>query len=376
MERFSWRLYENLVWGILVFDAAGGIVYHNPAAAEILELKPGERVTAATLRRRWRLLNDCGAELAGLDRCAAAALHCEQSAFETIGLCSPASSEVKKWIQISAAELAESSEPVQQFAVLSIIDVTALRQLRAQVGQAQIHLVRAARMATIGEMASGVAHQIYNPLATIIADAQLLLRRLPDEAAARESAEAIEQASWRLQAVVQHLMEFSRPPQASLETVSLNDTIQRALLLVAEPIKAMGIGLHTNLAAGLLPVRACARQLEDLWLNLLFSAREAVQSAQEAAIHIRSLPCPSGACVEVQFNSMPVSAERFEAIFEPNFMDPIYGRGSGMELSICREIVRQLGGEISAVRDGDRDTIFRIELPGERLISPHDPSTR
>jgi C4-dicarboxylate-specific signal transduction histidine kinase len=372
MQSPSWCLYENLAWGILVFDKQGRLVYYNPAAAEVFELEPGERVTAAVLRRRWRMLDDSGAELASLDQFAAAALCSQPVTFKVVGLCGLGSREVKKWIQLSAAAQVDCSEPVRKFSLLSVIDVTAMRELRAQVGQAQMQLVQAARLATIGEMASGVAHQIYNPLTTIIADAQLLLRQLPDGAAARESAESIVQAGWRLQAVVQHLLAFSRPPQASLEPLALNDTIQRALLLVTEPIEALGITLQYSLAEDLSPVRACARQLEDLWLNLLFSAREAVQGAQSAAIQIRSLPCPTGVRVEVQFNRLPVSTDRFEAIFEPNFIQPIYGRGSGMELSICREIVRQHGGEICALHIGDRDTIFRVELPGERLKSPHD----
>ena len=376
MERSSWLLYENLAWGVLVLDAAGHIVYCNPAAAEILELEAADQSTSTVFQQKWRTVDEDGIDLAGLDQFALDALLSERAVVKVIGLGDPVSGEVKKWLQLSTGVQADTSGEARQFIVLSIIDVTAAWQLRAQVDRAQLQLVQAARLATIGEMAAGIAHQIFNPLSTIIADAQLLLRWLPDDASARESAEAIEQAGWRLQAVVQHLVEFSKPPSVSLEPLSLNDTIQRALLLVAEPIEVMGINLYTSLGENLMPVRASARQLEDLWLNLLFSAREAVQGVQRAVIQIRSLPSPYGVRVEVQFNSTPVSTDQYAAIFEPNFIGPIYGTGSGMELSICREIVRQLGGEISAVRDGDRDTIFRVELPGERLKPPHDSRNR
>ena len=97
---------------------------------------------------------------------------------------------------------------------------------------AQSQLIQSARMATIGEVASGVAHQIYNPLTTIIADAQILLRSLAEDHPGRESAEAIEQAGWRLQQVVQRLMEFSRPAGETLEPVSVIQTIQSAISLV------------------------------------------------------------------------------------------------------------------------------------------------
>ena len=111
-------------------------------------------------------------------------------------------------------------------------DITEKKKMEAQVQAAQSQLIQAARLATIGEVAAGVAHQIYNPLTTIIADAQILLRSLPADQPGRDSAEAIEQAGWRLQQVVQRLMEFSRPVGETLSPVSLIPSIQSAVSLV------------------------------------------------------------------------------------------------------------------------------------------------
>lgn len=252
-------------------------------------------------------------------------------------------------------------------------DITDRKSMEAQIHAAQAHLVQAARMATIGEIASGVAHQIYNPLTTIIADAQILLRSLREDEAARESAEAIEQAGWRLQQVVQRLMEFSRPASETHTRISVNETIHSALSLVHASIEAIGCRLERRLADGLPQVMGNPRQLESLWVNLLLLARDAVEAqggGKERLIRILSQEDARGAvCVEVRDNGCPIPPEQFATIFEPNFVGPTSGRGTGMELSICREIARQHGGQITAesalAGAPGGETVFLVTLPVE-----------
>lgn len=245
-------------------------------------------------------------------------------------------------------------------------DITIRKQLEAQLQNVQFHLINAARLATIGEVASGVAHQIYNPLTTIIADAQILKRSLPEDHEGSESVEAIEQAGWRLQKVVQRLMDFSRPPSEALSILSLNDTIQHALSLVSMQIEASGIRLAVTLADELLQVNGNQQQLENLWINLLLLANEACMKGQGQLIRVASRREENGQLiVEISDDGKPILPEKISLIFEPDFANSDSGRGSGMELSVCREIVRQHNGQITAESHAGRDTIFRITLPGE-----------
>ena len=249
-------------------------------------------------------------------------------------------------------------------------DVTDRKRLENQVQAAQSHLVQAARLATIGEMASGVAHQIYNPLTTIIADAQLLMRSLPGDEPARKSAEAIEQAGWRLQQVVQRLMEFSRPSSESQTLIPINQTIQHALSLVSHSIGDTGCRLDVKLDPTDPTVRGNQRQLENLWVNLLLLARDACIDEREHTIAVQSLMhsqpnSPGIVIVEVSDDGSYIPADQLATIFEPNFVGPTSGRGTGMELSICREIVRQHAGQITADSQPGHDTIFRVVLPVE-----------
>jgi len=245
-------------------------------------------------------------------------------------------------------------------------DITNQMEMEKQIKTAQDRLIQAARMATIGEIASGVAHQIYNPLTTIIADAQILLRRLPNKQAGRDSAEAIEQAGWRLQQVVQRLMDFSRPETDSLSSLEVNETIRQALSLVGAQIEAIGCRLRVSLSDELPPVLGNPRQLVDLWVNLLLLARDASSDGRGHNIHMSSRPGPNKyIIVEVIDDGEPIPAHKLATIFEPDFIGPAGSRGSGLELSICREIVRQHRGEIIAESSPKLKTIFRVLLPAE-----------
>jgi two-component system cell cycle sensor histidine kinase/response regulator CckA len=306
---------------------------------------------------------------------------------------SPAASQEIRWLQRTDRAIFDPQGHIFEFQSMGR-DINDRKKMEAQLQAAQAHLVRAARLTTIGEMASGFAHQIYNPLTTIIADTQLLLRDLPpasptgDAQPVRESAEAIQQAGWRLQQVVQRLMEFSRPPSEVKTSVSVNSTIQNALSLVNSHIEEIGCRIETKLSEGLPELRGNSSQLENLWVYLLLLARDACLDGQGNLIRAHSYTGPANTVfVEIHDNGTPIPADQLATIFEPNFVGPTNGRGTGMELSICREIVRQHNGQITAdsrATDGktpptaqtpaldssappiftaDRDTIFRVAFP-------------
>jgi two-component system NtrC family sensor kinase len=243
-------------------------------------------------------------------------------------------------------------------------DITARKQLEAQVQAAQTQLAQAARLAAIGELASGVAHQISNPLTTVIGEAQILLRSLGPDHPGRESAEAIERGGWRAQEAVQRLLEFSRPATHTLETLALNDTIKHALDLVGAQIETAGVTLRLELAPALPPLHGNARQLEDLWVNLLLIARDAPSASAAHHISLSSGLTPEKqAQVIVHDDGQPIPPEQLVSIFEPAFAGSPIQRGTGLELSICREIVRQHHGQIRAASTPEQGTTFTVILP-------------
>lgn len=368
-EQHIRTIYEAVASGVIVLDHKGRINHANGIACQFLGVPLEQLLGEPSSAVFENAVREDGSPIPADSTPAAITRENAQPVEnQVLGLNPPGSRELRWALVNSVPAMDESGALVE--VVITLVDITERKQMEAQIRAAQTQLTQAARLATIGEMASGVAHQINNPLTTIIADSQILLREVPPEHPARESAEAIEQAGWRLQEAVQRLLEFSRPGSGSQENVSINHTIRQALSLVGAHIEANGVAIQVDLAEEAGSVRGNARQLEDLWLNLLLLARDATQDGESHTISIRSRLGAEMVTVAVRDDGIPVPSDQLEAIFEPNFVGPTSGRGTGMELSICREIVRQHGGEISAELTAEHDTIFHVTLP---VIKPSLP---
>lgn len=248
-------------------------------------------------------------------------------------------------------------------------DITAKKQMEAQIQAAQTQLAQSARMAAIGELAAGIAHQINNPLTTIIADAQLLQHLLPEGHPGQESIEAIQAAGWRTQTIVQQLADFSQNSSAALEDVQVNHTIYRAINLIGKHIQNSGTALEVELAEQLPILQGFSRELEDLWVNLLLLAREATSQKPDRTIWVtshllRPLTDEAGLIqVTVRDNGVLIPPEFMSDLFEPNFTRPSIGRGTGIELSICSQIVKRHQGSIQVESGAEGGTTFIIRLP-------------
>lgn len=245
-------------------------------------------------------------------------------------------------------------------------DITERKQMEEQIRTAQMRLAQATRLASIGQLAASVAHQISNPLTTIIADGQMLLQELRNEHPGRESAEAIVQAGWRAQRVIDELMKFSQPSDDNQELVYINETIQKALLLSTAHLHNAGTVINLELPDVSPELHGNGRQLTDLWVNLLLAPLSVEDGGTPKTIRIQVNETADGVIgVRIIDEGIQIPAEQLETIFDPQLI-PAGGKGTGIELSICREIVRQHNGEIFVSCD-EQSTTFEIQLPkGEK----------
>ncbi|HZW04962.1 MAG TPA: PAS domain S-box protein, partial [Anaerolineaceae bacterium] len=251
-------------------------------------------------------------------------------------------------------------------------DVTERIQMEEQIRSAQAQLMQSARLASIGQLAASVAHQISNPLTTIIADAQLLGHALDRNHPGHESAQAIIAAGWRAQRVIQLLMKFSQSDDHSLQPVQINDTIEKAILLTGVHLQTAGVDLRLDLAPGLPDMTGNERQLVDLWVNFIlmaFSGRTEKQKATTIWINTRRLDSDL-INIEICDDGEPITTDPPESIFEPRLIPTGSAGWTGIELSICREIIRQHNGEITARCDTSTN-IFSILFPRGPY---HEPS--
>lgn len=236
-----------------------------------------------------------------------------------------------------------------------------LDELRMTQGK----LVQTARMSAIGELAAAVAHQINNPLTTIMVDTQLLLEDTEENNPNHESLAAILRAGKRAHEVVRRLlsMSYKNKDDEQPELMDINLTIRNTLQLVSGHIEQAGIRLHIELAEPL-PLAAGLRgQLEDVWLNLLMNARDAVKDDTDSVVGIKSYTVNSSVVVDVWDNGPGIPEAMRDQIFEAFYTTKSMGQGTGLGLHICKQVVEKCGGYIKIHASDTNGAMFRIHLP-------------
>ncbi len=241
--------------------------------------------------------------------------------------------------------------------------VSRLEQSLKELKETQAQLVQAARLTAMGELAAAVAHQINNPLTTVLGDAELALDALDPNHPAYESVQAIYRAGRRAHEVVSRLLMTARRKGES-EPEDVNQTIRNALELTSAHIEHEGVELIIRLAEGLPPVNNVAHgKLEDVWLNLLLNARDAVIGIEGAKIGVESSVTDGWVQVVVWDNGHGMTPDVQNHIFDPFFTTKPPGEGTGLGLTICHKIVTASGGTIRAESTPGRGSRFIVRLP-------------
>ncbi len=232
-------------------------------------------------------------------------------------------------------------------------DVTQERRLQQQ-------LLHSAKLAAVGKLAAGVAHEINNPLTGVLAYAEDLRDDAAPDDPRRADYEVIVRETLRCRDIVRNLLDFARQEEPDIHAVDLNEVVLRALALVEKLPRFRNLGLERRLARVALPVAADSRQLQQVLLNLLINACEATDGEGRVIITSERLAEQPRATVSVADTGPGVPPEARERIFEPFFSTK---QTSGLGLAVSWGIIERHGGAIE-VRDrpgGGAD--FRITLP-------------
>lgn len=242
-----------------------------------------------------------------------------------------------------------------------------------ELRQTQTKLVQTARLGAVGELAAAVAHQINNPLTTILGDAELLLTELPEHDPTLESIEAIHRAGKRAHAVVHSLLSISRsksndPADDLLQPIDVNSSIQTVLTLIKGTLLQNGIQLSVAFEDNLPPILGYVGQLEDVWLNLLVNARDAVRQAKQPEIAIQTSYDTVNRVVVISFadNGYGFNEDDIDKVFDAFYTTKASGEGTGLGLYTCKDIVEQIKGTITpANRSDSHGAIVTVTLPSE-----------
>jgi len=236
----------------------------------------------------------------------------------------------------------------------------------SNVRDLKAHMVRTAQLHVAGEIATGVAHQVNNPLTTIIAESHLLLKQLPPNSTYYESADSIREAAYRAGTVVQRLLDFARVKPYSLQPLDINLSVEHAISLVRAQIEPHIARVVVNLTPHLPHIEASEEHLEDVWINLLLNARDAVHKPGAGLITITTRFDARDGMVEVaiQDNGIGIPSDQFERIFAPFHTTKEHGTGLG--LPICREVVARHGGTIRVDSKVGKGATFTVSLPASK----------
>ncbi|GAB4546068.1 MAG: hypothetical protein OHK0023_05290 [Anaerolineae bacterium] len=231
--------------------------------------------------------------------------------------------------------------------------------------QTQASLVQAARLSTIGELAAVVAHQINNPLTTIIVDSEIMLHDMKPGDPNHEAITAIHRAGQRAHTVVKRLLSAARRNgDDKPQWIEVHQTIRNTLELVSTHIERGQVRFEVELDVSVPSyVLAMPNQLEDAWLNLLMNARDAIQDMPSPAMGILSRRAKDQLDVMVWDNGSGIPPNYRDRIFEPFFTTKPPGHGTGLGLYICKQIIVQAGGKISVDSAPNQGTLFRVRLP-------------
>src|ERR1700694_4991475 len=248
----------------------------------------------------------------------------------------------------------------EQNAVNSVVVVMADIRDAARL---EAKLAHSEKMATIGRLVSGVAHEVNNPLAAILGFTDLLLENPEVPGSAREDLQIILQETQRTKDIVQDLLSFARQRPVQRELVQVNSVLRQTIKLRSYDFASHGVEVSEDFDEHLAPALGDAQQLQQVFLNILNNAYDAVQEAgQRGSIRIRTRQ--QAEMIEVAISDNGTGIIDSQRIFDPFYTTKQPGKGTGLGLSICYGIVRAHGGEIQCWNnEGGAGSTFVVRIP-------------
>jgi PAS domain S-box-containing protein len=258
------------------------------------------------------------------------------------------------WEVVITAIFNNKGAPVQ--AVISEQDVTEKRRLEAELLQNE-------KLIATGQLAASVAHELNNPLAAVIANAQLLLKDIPPQNQDLiESVKLIELAGLRASHVVKNLLGMARNDVYEFSLIDLNESIQDCLSLLSHEFVARPIAIRFERGQNLPPILASRENLESIWINLLMNSIEAI-GTETGSIEINTFYDEGNFYVLFRDSGMGIPEEQLGRIFEPFYTTKSRGRGTGLGLSVVQQVVKAHSGSIQVESEVGKGTTFTVILP-------------
>jgi two-component system NtrC family sensor kinase len=240
----------------------------------------------------------------------------------------------------------------------------------SEIVRAQEQLVNAEKLASLGRMAAGVAHELNSPLTGIVTFAHLMLKRLPQERKDDiEDLNVIIDQAERCSRIVKGLLGFSRRTASEKAEINVNTLIENSLSMVKNQAKFHNIIFDVALDKTIPEVKVDPSQIQQVFLNLLLNASDAMEEKGRITIASRLVETDNGKFIELEFTDTGtgIPEEIMGRIFEPFFTTKPTGKGTGLGLSVSYGIIKKHGGQIFVKSEYGKGASFFIHLPVDTL---------
>ncbi|WP_183252599.1 sensor histidine kinase [Anoxybacteroides tepidamans] len=257
------------------------------------------------------------------------------------------------------------NEKQNMYAVMIYInDITEKLRIEAQ-------LVQSGKLAAIGEMAAGIAHELNNPLTAILGNAQLLLRSFSKDDRSYKLLSDIYSCGKRCKTIIQNLLTFSRQDEYAFEECSVNEAVEQVLGLIGDQIQKQNITIQKKLDYSVELIEGNIQQIGQIILNLLINAKDALEDMEipEKVIAIETKSVAENekrwVVLSVKDNGKGIGEQHLQEIFHPFFTTKRPGKGTGLGLSVSLGIAQAHGGTIEVSSELGKGSEFRLKLPAK-----------
>src|SRR5580704_16794915 len=353
-EKFQRDLLESFPDLILVIDLDERYIFVSSRARDLLGYTPEE-----LLKKKIEAGQDYSAELLVLVR----NLIAGQQRFGTCECGARHRDGSWRTMRATASPLFDAESKVSGV-IVSVRDITVEKKLEQQIIQSE-------RLAAMGQMIGGFAHELNNPLTGILGMSELLQDSEGAEVS-RKQLEMLQQQARRAVEIVQNLMYFARPPAPGKGPIDLGELVQRTLHLHAYSLRKSNITVDFLRESSIPSVTGDAHQLMQVFLNLILNSEQAMREARDSGtLRIRLEKREKSVAAIFQDDGPGIPPDILPNIFDPFYTTKRPGRGAGLGLSICKAILREHNGNVEAASGPGGGAVFTVMLPlVDRGIEP------
>lgn len=367
-------MLENMLEGVMFTSGNGQIIFANKAAEKILSQEPGELSKKSLKDIVKNAYREDGSDFAFDDRPIAKALATGKPQKNVVMGFSREPGQIG-WIRLTAVPLFAEGSSVATSCIATFLDISEIRHAEKSANESRERMVSSSRLAALGEMAGGVAHEINTPLGSILARLGIIEMKLQEDGiidAYAENLSKLEATVMRIKKIVQGLRSFARDGALDdFVDVKVSDVIDETLDLCNEKLKLQNIELRKNIQPDLL-IHAQVTQISQVLLNLIQNAHDAIEKDKVKWIELCAKETEEFIEISVTDSGLGIPEQIRNKILEPFFTTKAVGKGTGLGLSISARLIKSHQGQLF-VDASSKNTKFVIQLPKHSLARNTSP---